>query len=91
MLDIKQYRIARHHSDNMELISQKGENHKSHNGLIYRFGRIQTNAEDSWRYVKKNCLGRIHVMNSNIEITGNHDHVPNPAKIGMKQSLTEVR
>ena len=30
-------------------------------------------------------------MNSDIEITGNHDHVPNPAKIEMKQSLSEVR
>ena len=26
-----------------------------------------------------------------IEITGNHDHVPDPKKIEMKQSLSEVR
>ena len=30
-------------------------------------------------------------MNNDIEITGNHDYVPNPAKIKMKQSLSEVK
>ena len=41
--------------------------------------------------MEKKCRGQIHVMNNDIEITGNHDHVPNPAKIEMKQSLSEVR
>ena len=30
-------------------------------------------------------------MNNDIQITGNHNHVPNPAKIEMKQSLSGVR
>ena len=29
--------------------------------------------------------------NNDIQITGKHDHVPNPANIEMKQSLSEVR
>ena len=29
--------------------------------------------------------------NNDIQIPGKHDHVPNPAKIEMKQSLSEVR
>ena len=41
--------------------------------------------------MEKKCRGQIHVMNNDIEITGNHDHVPNPAKIEMKLSLSEVR
>ena len=40
---------------------------------------------------EKKSLGQIHVINNDIEITGNHDHIPCPAKIGMKQSLSEVR
>ena len=99
MLVIKQYRIARHHSDNMELISQKGENHKSHKGSIYHLDEywvMVQNPRDVWKRGKlEKCriLGMwpVHVMNNDIEITGSHDHVPNPAKIGMKQSLPEVR
>ena len=75
----------------MELISQKGENHKTHEGFIYRLDRILNNGAESWRCVEKKCRGRIHVMNNDIKITGNHDHVPDPANIEMKQSLLEVR
>ena len=91
MLDIKQHRIAKHHSDNMELISQKRENHKTHECFIYRLDKILSNGGESWRCVERKSHRRIHVMNSDIEITGNHDHFPNPAKIEMKQSLSEVR
>lgn len=46
---------------------------------------------ESWICVEKKSRGRIHVMNNDKEITRNHDHVPNPAKIEMKQSLSEFR
>ena len=91
MLDIKQHRITKHHSDNMGLISQKGESHKTHEGFIYRLDRILSHGTESWRCVEKKCHGQIHVMNNDIEITGNHDHVPNPANIEMKQPLSKVR
>ena len=41
--------------------------------------------------MEKKCRERIQVMNNDIQITGNHDHVPNPAKVEMKQPLSEVR
>ena len=44
---IRQHRIAKHHSDNMELISQKGENHKTHEGFLYRLDRILSNCAES--------------------------------------------
>ena len=75
----------------MELISQKGENHKTHKGFFYRLDRILINGAESRRCVEKKCRGRIHVMKNDIQITGNHDHPPNPERIGMKQSLSEVR
>ena len=81
VLHIKQHRIAKHHSDNMELISQKGENHKTHEGFIYRLDRILSNGAESWRRVEKKCRGRVHLMTKDIQITGNHDHVPNPVKL----------
>ena len=88
---LKQHRIAKHHSDNMELISQKGENHETHEGFIYRLDRILSNGAESWRCVEKKGRGQIHVMKNDIHITGNHYHVPNLAKIEMKLSLSEVR
>ena len=91
VLVIKQYRIAKHHSENMELVSQKRENQKTHEGFVYRLGRILSNGAESLKCAEKKSHGRFHVMNSDIEITGNHDHVSNPAKIEMKQSLSEVR
>ena len=41
--------------------------------------------------MEKKCRERIQVMNNDIQITGNHDHVPNPAKVEMEQPLSEVR
>ena len=68
----------------MELVYQKGENHKTHEGLIYRLDRILINCAES-------CRGRIHLMNNDLKITGNQDHALDPPKIEMKQSLSEVR
>ena len=68
----------------MELIYQKGENHKTHEGLIYHLDRILINGAEA-------CRGRIHLMNSDLKITGNHAHALDPPKIDMKQSLSEVR
>ena len=57
MLDIKQHGIAKHHSDSMELISEKGENHKTHEGFIYRLDRKLSNGAESWRlYVMNNKM-----------------------------------
>ena len=66
MLHIKQQRIAKHHSDNIELISQKRENHKTHEGFIYRLDRILSNGAESWRCVEKKFRGRVHVMNNDM-------------------------
>ena len=75
----------------MELISHKGENRKTYESFIYCLDRILSNGAESWRCVEKKCRGRIHVVNNHIEITGNHDYVPNPAKIEMKPPLSAVR
>ena len=56
MLDIKDYRIGKHHSGNMELISQEGENRKNHEGFIYRLNRILSNGAESWRCVEKSVV-----------------------------------
>ena len=56
MLDIKQHGIAKHHSDNMELISEKGENHKTHEGFIYRLDRKLSNGAESWRLYVNNKM-----------------------------------
>ena len=41
--------------------------------------------------MERKCCGQIHLMNNNTEVTGKEDHAPVPAKIEMKQSLSEVR
>ena len=75
----------------MELIFHKGENNKRHEGLVCPLDRLLSNGVESQRCVQKKSRGRILVIKNDIEITGKHDHVPNPAKIEMKQSLSEVR
>ena len=66
VLHIKQHRISKHHSHNMEAISQKGENHKTHECFIYRLDRILSNGAESWRCVEKKFRGRVHVMNNDM-------------------------
>ena len=56
MLDIKDYRIGKHQSGNMELISQEEENRKNHEGFIYRLNRILSNGAESWRCVEKSVV-----------------------------------
>ena len=56
MFDIKDYRTGKHHSDNMDLISQEGENRKNREGFIYRLNRILSNGAESWRCVERSVV-----------------------------------
>ena len=64
VVDIKQHRIEKHHLDNMEPISQKEQNHQTHEDFICHLQRLLNNCAKFWRCMERKCRGLIHVINN---------------------------
>lgn len=78
-------------------ISQKNKPQLIRNGYLFNRSQKLINSDESWicvNYYKTKCLARVKINSDRTEImqeNGEHNHAPDPAAIGAKEVVAELR
>ncbi|VDK29154.1 unnamed protein product, partial [Anisakis simplex] len=75
----------------MEIISQRGTSQRTDGGFIYRFDKNLKDGSEAWRCTKSGCKGRVRVVNGEVHLKSDHNHVPNPTEVAVKHYLSSIR
>ena len=75
----------------MDYTSSKGKLNFNYHGFGYRLERVLKSGAKSFRCIKGDCKGRIHVVNDEVLVRQEHNHVPDPAAMEVKSIQSTIR